>query len=241
LREEKRNKTMVEIVIAIITTAGAVIVAYWQYNKIKKNDKEESGYGCPNFKLSDTSTMSDLFRMKYNIINNFKLSPEVYVRPNLKNIENLFKNMLYNKVCIFIDVAKTIINKYDNCEGTNCPHTVDEAYRYIEKEFNLGLTKFNNYYKVCPNLSEKQRDALKIAIPLLNAIHQKNINMFRNSFDRYLKSAHLTGDCAKTFVNQVMNLYVVGIQEIWSDVHDAMYLINGELANVQFENMEYEF
>jgi hypothetical protein len=235
-----------EILITTISTFGIILVGYWQWRKraIHSDPPPHPMTDCPQFKLKDTTIISDLYRIKLRVINEFHLDPEVYARYNLQNIENIFRDMMYNKCCIFIDVAEQIIDKFGGCDANNktpCPFTINEAYNFINKKFNAGLDKFIHYPQICPNLNTDQKHALKVAIPLFNAIHQKNVMMFRDSVDGYLESAHLTNMCVKTFVYQCLILYVVGMNAIWIDIHKAMTTINGELTPLKFDKKEYEF
>ena len=57
--------------------------------------------------------------------------------------------------------------------------------------------------------------------------------------EQYFKTAHLTGYCTKLVLSQVLSLYVVGINAIWNDVHEALLMLNGELNSITFQKKEY--
>jgi hypothetical protein len=96
---------------------GIILTGYWQfvYRPNRKKEKEakeieeetiRAKISCPEPTLATHPVLVELHSLKRRIVYDFRLDPFIYDRPNIQNIENTFRDLMFNKVEIWERIIK---------------------------------------------------------------------------------------------------------------------------------------
>lgn len=221
----------------ILTLIGTGIGGLWVYFTAKKKN---SAY-CPQGKLKNHYFFSWIKKFKRSIIFNFHLDPDIYRRENLENIQEAFRYLMFTKAAIWERLLTELVRLSD-CAGSStgeCLFQIEETKQKVYNITEAGLLELTTCHLTDPNLNPMQRQAISVCVGKFHELHQRNVQIFYEQVERVFGSAHLYRSCSKIVINSILDLYITGINSIWSDVHDALTELNGELNPIKFDKKEY--